>query len=153
MPSLHSPAAHIAITAGAKYAAKRSLFSRNLSWVSIFYRSAECHCHSSCFFSAPFFCSFTFSPLTLLLIQLTMINAQINKGTKRHCKIKVNLFLLPTICQNNVFKHTVCTHHYDGDAPSYISNHSDGRLLFRDQHWKQKHTERETVRIAIFKLV
>lgn len=27
-------------------------------------------------------------------------------------------------------------YHYDSDAPSNVSDHSDGRLLFRDQHWK-----------------
>lgn len=32
----------------------------------------------------------------------------------------------------------VSLYHYDGDASSYISNHSDGRLLLGDQHWKQK---------------
>lgn len=28
------------------------------------------------------------------------------------------------------------SHHDDGDAPSNVPDHSDGRLLFRDQHWK-----------------
>lgn len=34
----------------------------------------------------------------------------------------------------------VISHHYDGDASSDVSHHSDGGLLFRDQHWKWTQT-------------
>lgn len=40
------------------------------------------------------------------------------------------------------FGHTVRTYHNDGNTPSHISDHSDGGLLFRDQHWRES---RETI--------
>lgn len=30
---------------------------------------------------------------------------------------------------------SISSHHDDGDASSYITDHSDGGLLFGDQHW------------------
>lgn len=40
------------------------------------------------------------------------------------------------------FSHTARTYHNDGNTPSHISDHSDGGLLFRDQHWRES---RETI--------
>lgn len=41
-------------------------------------------------------------------------------------------------------KPCVISHHYDGDASSDVSHHSDGGLLFRDQHWKATQTVTHT---------
>lgn len=56
---------------------------------------------------------------------------------------KCRLSFLQPCCLHwhpKIRKLCVISHHYDGDASSDVSHHSDGGLLFRDQHWKATQT-------------
>lgn len=60
------------------------------------------------------------------------------------CSQKLNGMWLSVSSQSQLC-HTVSTYHNDGNTPSHISDHSDGGLLFGDQHWGQSRETTVTI--------